>query len=304
MKLQVNSNHTKGILLLLITAIIWGGSFISQLFGGSSIGAFSFNGYRCILGCITIYIMILFDNKKQINRFCFFRFDEDKKCIIKNSFLCGITLFFAMIIQQIGVQMTDTAKAGLITSLEVICVPILMLIIYKRRIKLITWVFILTTMFGIMMLSINSLNGINIGDILVAISSVLYSVTIIQVAKHVNGIDPLKFSFFRFVMVGILSFICAFLVCEKTFDIYSIKAALPSIIYSGILGSGVAYTFSIIGQHYCEPIIATLIMSLEGIFAAIFGWVILGQSLSFIQIIGIIVSFISIVIVQLTDITY
>ena len=126
----MNSNHTKGILLLLITAIIWGGSFISQLFGGSSIGAFSFNGYRCILGCITIYIMILFDNKKRIGRFCFFIFDEDKKCIIKNSFLCGITLFFAMIIQQIGVQMTDTAKAGLITSLEVICVPILMLIIY------------------------------------------------------------------------------------------------------------------------------------------------------------------------------
>lgn len=297
----MNHNRVKGISYLLITAIIWGGSFISQLFGGEAIGSFSFNGYRCILGCFTIAIMILYDSKTKIGKIVFFRDDEDIIKTIKDSSWCGITLFFAMIIQQLGVQRTDTAKAGLITSLEVICVPILLLIFYKRKIKLITWIFILTTMLGIMLLSINSLSGINYGDILVAISSVLYSITIIQVTKYVNGIDPLKFSFFRFVIVGILGFAGALFFKEDFVNIFKIKSALPSIIYSGILGSGVAYTFSIIGQHYCEPIIATLIMSLEGIFAAIFGWIILGQFLNFIQIFGIILAFISIVAVQLTD---
>lgn len=295
------NDRIKGIMYLLITAIIWGGSFISQLFGGAAIGSFSFNSYRCILGCITIAIMILYDSKIRTGKIVFFRDDEDVIKTIKDSSWCGVTLFFAMIIQQIGVQRTDTAKAGLITSLEVICVPILMLILYRRKIKFITWVFIITTMLGIMLLSVNSLSGINFGDILVAISSVLYSITIIQVTKYVNGIDPLKFSFFRFVIVGILGFVGAIILKEDFVNIARIKAALPSIIYSGILGSGVAYTFSIIGQHYCEPIIATLIMSLEGIFAAIFGWIILGQFLNLVQISGIILAFISIVAVQITD---
>lgn len=300
----MNSNRLKGIIYLLITAIIWGGSFISQLFGGAAIGSFSFNSYRCVLGCLTIAIMIFYDSKVRVGKFVFFREDEDITKTIKNSAWCGVTLFFAMIIQQLGVQRTDTAKAGLITSLEVICVPILMFILYRRRIKLITWIFILTTMFGIMLLSINSLSGVNMGDILVAISSVLYSITIIQVTKYVHAIDPLKFSFFRFVVVGIMGFIGAILMREQFLDINKIKAALPSICYSGVLGSGVAYTFSIIGQHYCEPIIATLIMSLEGIFAAIFGWIILGQSLNIIQILGILLAFASITVVQITDNTY
>ena len=295
------NDRIKGIMYLLITAIIWGGSFISQLFGGNVIGSFSFTGYRCILGCLTIFLMVLFDNKKRIDKLQFFRDDENKELTIKNSIICGVTLFLAMVTQQIGVEITDTAKSGLIASLEVICVPILMLILYRRKIKFITWVFILLAMFGIMMLSLNSLSGVNRGDIWVFVSTILYSITIIQVPKYVKGIDPLKFSFFRFVVVGIFGFTFAFILKEKTFNTLSIRTAMPSILYSGILGSGVAYTFSILGQQYCEPIIATLIMSLEGIFAAIFGWIILGQTLNLIQIIGIVIAFISIVVVQITD---
>ena len=115
----MNSNRLKGIIYLLITAIIWGGSFISQLFGGAAIGSFSFNSYRCVLGCLTIAIMIFYDSKVRVGKFVFFREDEDITKTIKNSAWCGVTLFFAMIIQQLGVQRTDTAKAGLITSLEV-----------------------------------------------------------------------------------------------------------------------------------------------------------------------------------------
>ena len=119
--------------------------------------------------------------------------------------------------------------------------------------------------------------------------------------KYAKDIDPLKFSFFRFVIVSILSFISAIVFNEEIFNPMVIEKAKLSIFYSGVMSAGVAYTLSIVGQKYCEPIIATLIMSLEGIFAAILGWIILGQSLKLIQIIGIIIAFVSIIFVQLSD---
>ena len=298
---NMDRNQIKGIIFLLITAVIWGGSFISQYLGGNILGPFTFNTYRCVFGCMAIYLMIIIDNYVNVNRFVFFRAEEDKFLTIKNSFWCGIILFFAMITQQIGVQLTTSAKAGLIASLEVVCVPILMLLIFKRKIRLITWLFIITSMIGIMMLSSGSVAGINIGDVWVFASTILYSITIIQIPKYIKTIDPLKFSFFRFVIISILGLIAAFIYKENPLDATKIRLATFSILYSGIFASGVAYTFQILGQKYCEPIIATLIMSLEGIFAAIFGWIILGQSLNIFQIAGILITFISIIFVQLTN---
>ena len=297
----MNRDRIKGIVYLLITAIIWGGSFISQFVGGNILGSFTFNFYRCFLGCITIAIMVISDSKSKTGRFSFFIEGEDPLMIIKNSTWCGLILFVAMITQQFGIEITDTAKSGLITSLEVICVPILMLIIYKRKIRFVTWVFIIMAMVGIMMLSVNSISGINRGDVLVFISTILYSITIIQVPKYIKNIDPLKFSFFRFAIITILCFMFSFIFKEKIFSLDDIEHAITSVLYSGILSVGVAYTFSILGQKYCEPIIATLIMSLEGIFAAIFGWILLGQILNFVQILGIFIAFISITIVQISD---
>ena len=297
----MKKNTPKGIIYLLITAIIWGGSFISQLFGGVTIGSFAFSGYRGIFGCITIAIIIFYNNIKHHNTWSFFRKDEDIKKTVIGSCWCGAVLFSALITQQIGVEITDTAKSGIIASTEVIMVPIMMFVLFKRKIRLITWLFIFTTMIGIMMLSMNSLTGINAGDIWVFVSTVLYSFTIIQVPKYIKYIDSLKFSFFRFLMVMILGFGFSFLFKEDGFNVVKIKEAMPSILYSGILASGVAYTLQVIGQKDCEPIVATLIMSLEGVFAAIFGWIILGQSLNLMQLVGILIAFISIIFVQITD---
>ena len=297
----MRKSQIKGILYLLLTAIIWGGSFISQLFGGRILGPFTFTTYRCIFGCFAIFIMIIIENYTSHKTFSFFRPDEDVNKTIKNSMWCGVTLFLGMATQQVGVQLTDTAKAGLIASLEASVVPLLMLLLFKRKIKPITWFFIITSMLGTMMLSAKSISGINVGDALVFLSTIFYSITIIQIPRYVVGIDPLKFSFFRFVSVGILGIIFAIIFKEDPLNITLLKSAVPSMLYSGILASGVAYTFQILGQKYCEPIIATLIMSLEGIFAAIFGWIILGQSLNSFQILGILIAFIAIIFVQITD---
>ena len=300
----MQKNQTKGIIYLLITAIIWGGSFISQLFGGVVIGSFAFSGYRGIFGCATIAILIFYNNIKNHKKFTFFREEEDIYYTIKYSSWCGIVLFSALITQQIGVEITDTAKSGIIASTEVIMVPIIMFFIYKRKIRLVTWIFIVTTMIGIMLLSLNSMSGINAGDVWVFVSTILYSISVIQVPKYIHKIDPLKFSFFRFFMVLVLGFALSFLFREDGLSIEKFKTAMPSILYSGILASGVAYTLQVMGQKECEPVIATLIMSLEGVFAAIFGFLILGQFLNQLQIIGILISFISIICVQITDNQY
>lgn len=297
----MQGNRIKGIIYLLITAIIWGGSFISQLFGGVAIGSFAFSGYRGLFGCFTIAILIFYDNFKKCKKIIFFRKDENVLYTIIYSCWCGVVLFSALITQQIGVELTDTAKSGIIASTEVVMVPIIMFVIYKRKIRLITWCFIITAMFGIMMLSLNSLTGINKGDIWVFISTILYSISIIQVPKYIKSIDPLKFSFFRFFVVLIFGFILSLIFKEDGFNYDKCLVALPSILYSGILASGIAYTLQVIGQKDCEPIVATLIMSLEGVFAAIFGWLILGQQLNFFQMIGIIITFVSIIFVQITD---
>ena len=297
----MKSNKIRGIIYLLLTATIWGGSFISQFFGGKILGAFSFTGFRCLFGCFAIFIMIIIDNFFEYKRFMFFKPTEDVPLTIKNSLWCGVALFFGMATQQIGVQLTDTAKAGLIASLEAVVVPLMLLILYKRKIKLVTWLFIITSMIGIMLLSSNSVGGLNFGDVLVFISTILYSITILQVSKYATNLEPLTFSFFRFVAVGILGVTFAFIFNENPFNLQNLVDAAPSMLYSGILASGVAYTFQILGQRDCEPIIATLLMSLEGIFAAIFGWIILNQSLNSIQIFGILIAFVSIVLVQITD---
>lgn len=296
----MRQNNLKGIIFILITAIIWGGAFIAQVYG-ANLGPFLFNGYRCIFALIAVGLLIYIDNYFNYKIIRFFRFTEDVKKTVLNSFWCGFVLFLAINAQQIGVAKTTSAKAGLIAALEAVVVPIMCLLVYKRKIKFITWVFIILSMLGTMTLSMGSIDGFNSGDLWVLISTVLYSITILQIPKYCVDIDPLKFSFFRFVIVGVLCFIFGYIRREPGIDTNIVVKELPSILYCGIFASGVAYTLQILGQQNCEPIVATLLMSLEGVFAAIFGWILLGQSLNFIQIFGIVVSFASIVGVQLSD---
>lgn len=291
----------KGIIYLFITALIWGAAFVTQLLGGAALGSYSFVAYRGLFGCITIFLMIIILNLQRYKKLAFFLEGEDKKKTILNSCWCGVVLFFAMITQQIGVEITDVAKSGIIASLEVVCVPILLMITCGRKIKLFTWFFIILAMLGIMMLNFNSVTGLNIGDLWVFISTILYSITIIQVPKYIKDVDPLKFSFFRFFVVGIFSFILALVFKNKFMTSENLAATLPSVLFTGVMSSGIAYTFQILGQRYCEPVVATLIMGLEGVFAAIFGWILLGQTLNLLQIVGILITFASTCVVQISD---
>lgn len=291
----------KGVVFLSLTAIIWGSGIVGQYIGSEFLNPFAFNCFRCIVGIFAILIMILTANYIKYKKIIFFTKDENKFKIIKTSFVCGISLFLGMILQQIGVGLTEAAKASFIASLTVILVPIVTMF-FGRKIRFITWVFIITTLIGIVLLNNGASGKFNKGDIICFISTCAYTIDILQISKNAGDIDSLKFSFFRFTTVCILSFILMMIIEVPT--IQNIKSGMPAVLYTGLFSIGIAYTFQIIGQKHCDSVIATLIMSFEGMFGAIFAYIILGQKLDYIQILGCIVMTISIVLVQLTNNNY
>ena len=296
----MTKTNFKGVVFLTITALIWGGGFVSQFLGGQIIPPFTYTATRTILGLLTIFLMIIISNFIKYKKILFFINVEDKKYIIKNSLKSGVILFIAMVIQQASIIHTETAKAGFISSLYIVFVPIISFIFMKKQINFKTWIFIFTTFVGVLMLSLNSVSSINRGDIICFISMLFYTLDIIYIAKLVDNIDGLKLSFFRFVTVFVLSSILAFIF--EFIDFKLILVAKWSIVYTGVLSIGFAYTFQILGQKNCDSIIASLIMSFEGMFAAIFGVIFLHQYLNFKQLIGCIIMTISIILVQVVNI--
>ena len=298
---EIKKNNIIGTIYLLLTAIIWGSAFVAQFTGGTQVGNFTFIFLRTFIGSITIVFMIIISNFFKYKKFIFIKNKNNLKNTIFISLKCGLLLFFSMAFQQIGVTLTDTAKSGFIASLTVICVPFLLFVLYGKRIKIKTLFFIFTTIIGIGLISLNSSHGINIGDILGIIAMFLYSITILQVTKYIKEVDALEFSLFRFLVVCVISFFATMIFEKVNLNVENLKIGFYSFMYAGIFSTGVAYSFQIIGQKYCNPVIATLLMSLEGLFAAISGWIFLGHTLNFLQIMGCIIMTISIILVQLTN---
>ncbi len=287
-----------GIIMLLLTAILWGTGFVAQYIGGAYLGSFSFTSLRCLVGAFFILLTIIISNVKKYKKICFFTDGENVKETLGISFLCGFFLFIAMTLQQIGVMMTTTAKAGFISSMTVVCCPII-LVAFGRKIKKETWFFIIGAVIGIWMLNINENVEIGFGDFICSVSTIFFSIDILLISKLGHKIDSLKFSFFRFIEVTAISAIIALLF--ERLEINNIILGRYAILFSGIFVIGMAYTMQIIGEKHVDPIIATMIMSLEGMFATFFGFLILGQSLNFLQVAGCIVITVCIVLVQLTS---
>ena len=287
---EIKKNNIIGTIYLLLTAIIWGSAFVAQFTGGTQVGNFTFIFLRTFIGSITIVFMIIISNFFKYKKFIFIKNKDNLKNTIFISLKCGLLLFFSMAFQQVGVTLTDTAKSGFIASLTVICVPFLLFVLYGKRIKIKTLFFIFTTIIGIGLISLNSSHGINIGDILGIIAMFLYSITILQVTKYIKEVDALEFSLFRFLVVCVISFFATIIFEKVNLNVENLKIGFYSFMYAGIFSTGVAYSFQIIGQKYCNPVIATLLMSLEGLFAAISGWIFLGHTLNFLQIMGCIIN--------------
>ena len=282
--------------MLLITSLIWGTSFVAQSDGMNYIEPFTYNSMRTLLGgFVLIPVILLF-------RFIDKRSGKEKKThSLKNTLVggicCGVILFIASSFQQAGIAQTTAGKAGFVTALYIVIVPLIGIFLH-RKMPLRMWLFIAAALAGFWLLCISDNFSISGGDLLVFFGALFFALHI-TVIDYFNGkgTDGVLMSCIQFFTAGLLMLICMFIFEKPVID--NIIQARVSILYAGIMSCGVAYTLQILGQRHTSPTLATLLMSLESVFAALSGWLILGEKLSIKELLGCILIFSAVILAQL-----
>ena len=297
-------NNLKGTLILMLAALIWGLAFVAQSGAAQLVPPFIFNAIRSFIGAFVLYIFTLITDRK--NGFKFFPAEKDvKKQYYLAAIVCGVCLAISINFQQFGIAfypngVASEARAGFITALYVILVPVFS-VFFRKKVSYPVWIGVGVAMVGVYLLCFaKGISGIYLGDILVFCCAISFSLHIMSVDKFVNITGGIKLSIMQFVVAGTISFALSLIFEFDKIVLSNIMSAAPQILYLGIMSSGVAYTLQIVGQKYAEPSVASITMSLESVFAALGGWLISGNALSVREIIGCLLVFTAIVIAQIT----
>lgn len=285
----------KGTVALLIGTIIWGTAFVAQSVGMDYIGPFTFQTCRCLLAAAALCAIIaIFDRKKKDDQAFLSRFAEPR--LWKAGLLCGLALFVASSLQQIGLIDTDAGKAGFLTAMYIVMVPLLGLLLGKKP-PLTALLSILPAVAGLYLLSCAGVTQVNKGDLLLLCAALAFAVQITLIDRLAVGLDGLRLNCIQCLTCGLLSLIV--MVPTEQPDITAICASWLPICYAGIMSMGVAYSLQIVGQQNLEPTRASLIMSLESVFAAISGWLILQETMTILEIAGCVLVFAAVILSQI-----
>ncbi|MBQ3841875.1 MAG: DMT family transporter [Ruminiclostridium sp.] len=289
----------RGNIMLLATALIWGLAFVAQSDGMNYVGPFTYNATRTLLGGFVLIPVIAL--LKALDKHG--KSDEapQKKAPLRTTIIggicCGIVFFIAGSLQQIGITMTTVGKAGFITALYIVIVPLIGVILYRKT-SLKIWLCAAVAVAGFYLLCINEGFSVSSGDLLVLLCAVFFAVHITVIDRfNAKNTDGTLMSCIQFFTAGIMMLVCMF-IFEKP-DIDAIMAAWLPILYGGVMSCGVAYTLQILGQRHTEPTVATLIMSLESVFAALFGWLLLHETLSLKELAGCALVFVAVIFAQI-----
>lgn len=283
--------------MLLLTAFIWGTAFVAQSVGMDYLEPFTFNGVRCLIGAIALLPCIWFFNrgKEKENKIN----DENaKRDLIKGGIACGILLFAASSLQQIGLVYTAAGKAGFITAFYIVLVPVFGIFLHKK-IGWKVWTAVAIALAGLYFLCITESFTIEVGDIYVLLCALIFSVHILVVDHYAPKVDGVKLSCIQFLVAGIVSI--PFMLILESPKMGNMMTSWFPLIYAGVFSCGIAYTLQILGQKNVNPAVASLILSLESCFSVLSGWVILGERLSARETIGCIMMFAAIILAQIPD---
>ena len=297
---QNSKNQLLGSVLLLICAFIWGSAFVAQTTGAEYVEPFTFICLRNILGggvlLPVIAVSDLFKKRKGTYR----KPDKkEKKTLLTGGICCGAALCLASVFQQAGLDRgTDPGKAGFITALYILLVPLSSLFM-KKKVRPIVWVCIAASVVALYLLCVTESNSVALSDVLVLICAALYTVHILVIDRVSPYVDGIKLSSIQFFVASAISFLPALIF--EGFDAEMIMAAMPSIAYAGIMSSGVAYTLQILGQQRTEPTLASMIMSLESVFAVLTSMLVLHLSPTPREAIGCVIMFAAIIVAQLPE---
>ena len=295
---QNNKKQFASSLLLTLAAFIWGSAFVAQSEALDVLGHFTFLAARSFLGVLALLPVSFFIYKRG-KKIGLGEHNEYKSFFSKNlilgGFLCGIVLFVASFLQQIGIISSGVGKSGFLTTLYILVVPILG-VFFKRKMKLFMWIPIALGVIGMYFLCVSETSALNFGDMMLIICAVCFGIHIMIIDHFVKKVDGVRLSLLQFFVVGVLSLVTALIF--ETIDFDLIKSAFVSIFYAGVLSSGVAYTLQIVSQKNLSPTVASLLMSLEAVFAALSGAV-FGERLTNNEIFGCAMVFLAIILAQL-----
>lgn len=290
--------ETKGIILLLITALIWGMAFVAQSSAMDKIDSFTFMSVRFFIGFLSLMPVILVRNGIMKKKNQYQPMDrEQRKLILVGGLLCGLGLFGGSALQQVGIALgAETGKAGFLTALYILIVPILGIFL-KKKVGLKVWLCVFVAVVGVFFLSVKKGFQLEKEDILLIGCAFAFSFQIMFVDYYSPKVDGVVLSAIQFVVVSLISTVLMFTL--ETPRVSDILAAMGPILFAGIMSSGVAYTLQIIAQRYAKPTEASLIMSLESAFALLGGMIILHQKPTVRETIGMALMFVAIMVSQI-----
>jgi len=268
----------KADLLLFITAAIWGFAFVAQRVGMDHMGPFTFNAIRFSLGALSLLPLLVWRRNQK---------GSQTKTAFKRIFLpgllTGLVLFGGASLQQIGLMGTSAGKAGFITGLYVILVPLLGLL-WGRRAHPAHWAGAILAVSGLYFLSVQENISVSVYDLVVLAGAFLWAAHVHLIARFSNMVGPLRLSVFQFAVCGLLSALVALII--ETTTLGALQDGIWTILYGSFLSVGLAYTLQVVAQRKADPAHAVVILSLEGAFAALGGWLVLGEILSLRDLLG------------------
>lgn len=293
-------NETKqlrGGAMLMLTALIWGTAFVAQSVGMDYLGPCAFTATRNFIGCVALLPVIALASRLRSGA----QPEEaapapGKKALFGWGAACGLLLGGATLLQQAGMQTASAGKAGFLTALYIVIVPVLGIFL-GRRPGLKVWIGVVLALVGAYLLSVKGGAGIASGDLLVIASAVVFSLHILVIDSVPAGMDGVRLSCVQFLVAGAFALVLALFL--ETFTWRDILSAWVPLLYTGVVSSGVGYTLQILGQRTVNPTVASLILSLESVFAALAGWAILGQALSLRELFGCALVFVAVILAQL-----
>lgn len=303
----MNKYTLRQSMLLLLTAAIWGVAFVAQSVGMDYVGPFTFNTVRSLLGgivlipCIVLLKRINVGSKDTAGAAEHASGDPagQRKVLLTGGVACGVLLCIASNLQQFGIMYTSVGKSGFITAMYIVLVPVLGIFLKKKAgIKI--WCSVAIAVGGLYLLCMTD-SGFSIqkGDLLLLLGAVIFSFHILTIDYFSPKVDGVKMSCIQFFTCGILSMVCMFLFEQP--QIGAILQAWIPIVYAGVMSCGVAYTLQIVGQKGMNPTVASLILSMESVISVIAGWLILHQKLSGRELLGCVLMFVAIILVQLPE---
>jgi len=289
----MNLKIWKSSFFLFLTAAIWGFAFAAQSVGNEYVGPFTFNAVRSFIGGVVLLPCILFLNVTKKNRE-----RTDRKNFLLGGCLCGGILFCASSLQQVGLKYTTVGKAGFITAMYILIVPILG-IFMKKKVGVNIWISVLLAVSGLYLLCMKERFTVGEGDLLILFSAFLFSIHILVIDYFSPKVNGVFMSCIQFFVCGIFSSFC--MIFFEKVNINEVLLARIPILYAGVLSCGVAYTLQIIGQKDVDPTVASMILSLESPVSLLAGFLILGQVLSWKEGVGCALMMAGIILAQIPD---